>query len=306
MNRRHSAARTLAADISVVIPAYNAAGHIARAIESVLGQSALPGEIIVVDDGSVDDIADVVLRYHPRVQLVRRPNGGPGAARNTGIRACRGTWIALLDADDAWLTDKVAKQLPLLDDPATGLVHARVTIASGVAAPRLTTFDDLWEANRIIASSAMIRRTCLEAVGGFDEAVELIGVEDYNLWLRLAAQGCRIVNHPEWLVTYSPALGNLSSQTQRRVNAELANVAKFEEAAQVTPRMAEAKRRRLLSSYGGLAFYHRELETARWCYWHWLRRTGSPVAAAWWAISLLPRKVIDLKRLILRRQPYPE
>ena len=96
--------------ISVVIPAYNAGAYIARAIDSVLAQSRLADEIIVVDDGSTDDTADVVTRYESKVKYIRQDNAGASVARNTGIEAATGEWIAFLDADDEWLPEKLKLQ----------------------------------------------------------------------------------------------------------------------------------------------------------------------------------------------------
>jgi len=100
--------------ISVVIPAYNAAEYIGRAIDSVLAQTRRPDEIIVVDDGSTDDTASIVETYGSQVRLIRQENAGVSAARNTGIDAATGEWIAFLDSDDEWLKEKLQLQVELL------------------------------------------------------------------------------------------------------------------------------------------------------------------------------------------------
>jgi glycosyltransferase involved in cell wall biosynthesis len=101
--------------IAVVIPAYNAAGYIRRAIDSVLAQTRRPDEIIVVDDGSTDDTATVVQSYGSGVKLIRQANAGASAARNTGINAATSEWIAFLDGDDEWLPNKLQLQTELLE-----------------------------------------------------------------------------------------------------------------------------------------------------------------------------------------------
>ena len=93
--------------VSVVIPAYNAAAYLRRALHSVLAQTVPAHEIIVVDDGSEDGTADYVERTFPMVRVLRQPNGGPGAARNRGVREASGDWIGLWDADDMWLPEKL-------------------------------------------------------------------------------------------------------------------------------------------------------------------------------------------------------
>ena len=112
--------------VSVVIPAYNRAAYLAQAIDSVLAQTYTPLEIIVVDDGSTDDTAQLAASYLPRIQLIRQANAGAAAARNSGIAQSHGELIALLDSDDRWLPDKLARQVPLFADQRVGLVHGGI------------------------------------------------------------------------------------------------------------------------------------------------------------------------------------
>jgi glycosyltransferase involved in cell wall biosynthesis len=100
--------------ISVVIPAYNAAEYIGRAIDSVLAQTHRPDEIIIVDDGSTDDTCGAVAAYGSQVLLIRQENAGASAARNAGINAAKSEWIAFLDCDDEWLEDNLLLQTQLL------------------------------------------------------------------------------------------------------------------------------------------------------------------------------------------------
>jgi glycosyltransferase involved in cell wall biosynthesis len=113
--------------ISVVIPVFNGAAYIGEAIESVLGQSLPPAEIIVVDDGSSDGTAEVVRRYQPGVLYRRQAHEGAGAARNLGIRESKGDWLAFLDADDVWLPDKLRLQKAAFEeDPGLDLVFSHM------------------------------------------------------------------------------------------------------------------------------------------------------------------------------------
>ena len=100
--------------ISVVIPAYNAEKHIARAIDSVLAQTRKVDEIIVVDDGSSDNTGTVIKNYGDKVIYILQENAGAGAARNTGVEAASSEWIAFLDSDDEWLPEKIKLQAELL------------------------------------------------------------------------------------------------------------------------------------------------------------------------------------------------
>jgi glycosyltransferase involved in cell wall biosynthesis len=102
--------------ISAVIPAYNCEKYIARSIDSILAQTCPVDEIIVVDDGSQDKTADIVRSYGDKVKLIQQPNAGVSVARNTGILAATGDWIAFLDADDEWLPEKIKRQIEHLQN----------------------------------------------------------------------------------------------------------------------------------------------------------------------------------------------
>jgi glycosyltransferase involved in cell wall biosynthesis len=103
-------------EVSVVIPAFNAGGFINRTINSVLAQTYNDYEVIVVDDGSTDNTAEAVKSYGTKVRYIYQPNAGDGPARNTGINAAKGKWIAFLDHDDEWLPEKLEKQIKILKE----------------------------------------------------------------------------------------------------------------------------------------------------------------------------------------------
>jgi len=189
--------------VSVIIPVYNRAATIARAIRSVLGQSYSDFEIVVVDDGSRDGTGQIVQTFQSQTNKIRyffQTNAGPSAARNRGIAMAKGEYLAFLDSDDLWYSFKLAKQLPLFDaDPDLGLVYswAEVTNPAGKRQFRNSSHAGccleqlLSEGNFIATSSAMVRKTVMAQVGGFDESLQ--GSEDIDLWLRIAGQfkiGC--------------------------------------------------------------------------------------------------------------------
>jgi glycosyltransferase involved in cell wall biosynthesis len=110
--------------ISVVIPCYNAGAFLAEAIDSALGQSHAPREVIVVDDGSTDDSAALAERYGPPVRVIRQVNQGESTARNRGMDEAEGEWVALLDADDVWEPEKLEAQIDVARrDPDVGCIH---------------------------------------------------------------------------------------------------------------------------------------------------------------------------------------
>lgn len=113
------------ATVSVVIPAFNAESFLGEALDSVLGQTARPTEVIVVDDGSTDGTRALVRRYSDAVRLVTQDNGGAARARNVGARQATGEWLAFLDADDVWLPEKLEKQLRLRN---AALIYTATTL----------------------------------------------------------------------------------------------------------------------------------------------------------------------------------
>jgi glycosyltransferase involved in cell wall biosynthesis len=183
---------------SIVIIAYNCAEYVGHAIQSALEQTWPQLELIVVDDGSTDTTGDVVRRISDgRVKYIRQENKGPNAARNEGIRHARGEFVAFLDCDDWWLPDKLSKQITrVANDTEIGLVYSlaiRVD-ASGKEGDRFDSvvegrvLDRLLLGNCIAgsASSALVTRRAIDAVGMFDETLHY--AEDWEYWIRIASQ----------------------------------------------------------------------------------------------------------------------
>ncbi|MCR4418630.1 MAG: glycosyltransferase [Clostridia bacterium] len=182
--------------VSVIIPTYNRAHLVGRAIKSVLNQTYQDFEIIVVDDASRDNTEEVVRSFNdPRIRYLRHEhNLGGSAARNTGIRAARGEFIAFLDSDDEWLPEKLAYQLAVFsEDHDCGAVYTELVWVSddgparrvGTRAPEGNILKQLLGSNVVgTTSSVVIRRECLERVGLFDET--LPSCQDWDLWIRIA------------------------------------------------------------------------------------------------------------------------
>jgi glycosyltransferase involved in cell wall biosynthesis len=251
------------ARIAFVIPAYQAAAVVERAIASARAQSAPADAIIVVDDGSRDETAALAEASGARV--ICQMNGGPAAARNTGIQATRAEWIALLDADDISRPGRLELERPHLGDPRVALVaglSAREDRTSAVP-PGEIDFDTLWLRNWIPTSTVLLRKAAWEAVGGFDETRDLIGVEDYNLWLRLAHAGWRFTILPEPLVDYRPTPQSLTAQTRRFAEAELVNVRRIAEQLSIPAAALRDREFKIYREYGLELFYYGEMASAR-------------------------------------------
>jgi len=185
--------------VSVIVPTYNYARFLPRALDSVLAQTWRDYEIIVVDDGSTDDTPEVAKAYGERIHYLRKENGGAATARNTGILAARGELLAFLDADDAWVPEKLARQVEYLDrHPEFGMVYS--DMAHHVAGRKVHDaylrergyskvaegwiFDNLLRQCFIFTPTVMARRKCFDTVGLHDP--ELRTCQDVDMWLRIA------------------------------------------------------------------------------------------------------------------------
>lgn len=185
--------------ITVVIPYYNRARFIDDCLASVFAQRRAPDEVIVVDDGSAPGERRHLDRFLPRIRIVDQPrNMGVSAARNAGVRAATGDWIAFNDSDDLWVPDKLAVQVDYLErNPGCDGVHTAIRAfrddgresVSDPIAPRLTLADALHD-NMIRMQSLLIKTAVMRAVGGFDERLRCC--EDDDLGIRLAEAGYRI------------------------------------------------------------------------------------------------------------------
>lgn len=184
--------------VSIVIPTYNRAEFIGAAIASVLGQSYGCLELIVIDDGSTDETAQVVGSFRdPRLRFVRQENQGRSAARNCAIRMTRGRYIAFLDSDDEYMQDKLLLQVAYMDShPEVGMIY---TSAQCINAAGDMLEGHVYEATvggdiyrdvaffrpvTITLPTVMLRREVLDTVGLFDEVMERF--EDTDLWRRIA------------------------------------------------------------------------------------------------------------------------
>lgn len=220
--------------VSVIIPTFNREQLVGYAIESVLAQTYHALEVVVVDDGSTDATADVVrgyadsrLRYLP---LEHR--GMPAPARNAGIAVTTGSLVAFLDSDDAWLPDKLARQVEVLRErPEVGLICTNAEriddrhVGTGpIHTPDNFALGDdplarLLRGNFIVASSVLCRRDVLDRAGPFSENPRLRAVEDYEQWLRCGALAS-IAYLPEPLTRYRVHASGISTIQSRRNYAD--------------------------------------------------------------------------------------
>ena len=181
--------------ISVIIPTFNRLDLLKRAIDSVLNQSIKPYDIIVVDDGSIDDTSEMIQHKYKSINLIQQKNSGVSAARNNGIKNAQGDWIALLDSDDEWGKNKLEEQVNnLTDNPKYEFCHTNeIWIRNGIRVNQKKRhkkyggfiFDKCLDICRISPSSVLFNKNILNHVGWFDEKLPVC--EDYDLWLRITA-----------------------------------------------------------------------------------------------------------------------
>src|SRR5215510_3910270 len=323
--------------VTVVIPSYNSAAWLPETLASVLAQVGVDLETLVVDDGSNDNTREVVATF-ASVRYLHQPNRGVAAARNTGIRAARGKYIALLDSDDIWEPHKLRRQVEILDRyPGVGLVFSNYR-PFGVEVPYRTGFDRSRVlpaiARRRIGSDAfileseglflhvlddlftwtstlLVRRSALDEVGPFYERLRHVG-EDWLMCLRLS-KVCEFALIEECLVRRREHAGSNSRIGHHEKQAALA-LEHLSGWDRLTPMEEAALRGRLAETLFGLAHYDltrgearsareqlRRYFRAEWNLAPNARRNARTVrAAAYYAATLLPDSL--LKRVAAFRQ----
>ena len=222
--------------VSVIIPAYNRAKYVTKAIDSVLAQTYTDYEIIVVDDGSTDNTKDVLLPYMERINYIYQENKGVSAARNTGIRAATGRWIAFLDSDDIWLEEKLSAQMKYIKDSDAKVCFTNVT---HIHEPKPLSFNDqdkcgatasktftepfvliLDDFHQLYIQTMLIDRNLLEKAGCFDECMTI--AEDTRLIFNLAFETAFIyIFTPQAIINRTierKGLINDSIETRRNLN----------------------------------------------------------------------------------------
>lgn len=223
-------------DVDIIVAAFNAHRWVCDAIDSALAQTYARVRVVVVDDGSTDGTADLLRgRYGARIDVIESPHRGLAAARNEGIRSTSGEFLQFLDADDLLSTTKIEQQIARFRaDPACALVHCAFDQfddgVPGSRRPAPPSFvlkcegQDPWRAllsgNFIPPLTPLVRRDAVTEAGGFDESLE--ACEDYDLWLRLAAHGCRFSYLPKVLASYRLHPDSMSQNRVRQLSSTIA------------------------------------------------------------------------------------
>ncbi len=214
--------------VSVVIPTFNCATYLPRALDSVLSQSYKDFEILVVDDGSTDGTVDQISNYTKHIRYLYQENEGASGARNRALEVSTGEYIAYLDADDMWYPQKLERQVAYLDGHVEcGLVHSEVAVIdeqdqtlhhrfnseTSRSVPQGSCLLQLLQHSHIQTLTVVERRDCFEKVGGFDKRLSV--AQDYMHWILIALEGWKFGYIAEPLAKYRWRRGSLMASKRR-------------------------------------------------------------------------------------------
>lgn len=239
---------------SVITAAYQAAATIGDAVESVLRQTYPALEMIVSDDGSTDSIAEALVPFEHDVTVVRNPHRGPGATRNAALRVASGDFVVILDADDVYeprrleVLAELIQSRPELDIATTDAFLERDRTVVGRFYNESFPFPEEEQREEMLRRCFLfapaVRRERIEAIGGFDESVEIVPAEDWDCWLRLVLDGARAGVVPEPLVRYRLHTGSLTANRARSLRARVTVLEKTAKRSDLT----DEERRALAAS----------------------------------------------------------
>lgn len=225
--------------ISVIIPAYNRAHLIGETLRSLLIQTLPASEIIVVDDGSTDNTAEVAAAFGSPVRVIRQTNAGPAAARNTGFNASSGEYIHFFDSDDLAAPNKQEVQLNTLEKTGAdivispwvkgqfvdGVFRAENHVLQQNGLPRIDLIEALLTHWSIVPHSALFRRSMVEAISGFDESLFI--AEDQLMFLDCLLAGAKVVHAPGTIEFYRVGDGGKITENEEWSVRRLREWARF-------------------------------------------------------------------------------
>lgn len=253
--------------VSIVIPTYNHAPMLQRALTTVIQQTYQNWNAIVVNNFSTDNTLEIVDAFNdPRIQCVNfRNNGVIGASRNEGIALATGRYIAFLDSDDTWFPAKLHQCVEALENGSDLVCHAEYWVdESGKSrlviygpSQAATHHNLIFKGNRISTSATVVRASLLKEVHGFDVSPELISTEDYDLWIRLAEKSDKFAFINDPLGEYHRHDNNVSANIEKHLAAELALLAKHFSANARFEHAIARRRRTALAYYGAGRSLHR-------------------------------------------------
>jgi glycosyltransferase involved in cell wall biosynthesis len=219
--------------VSVVIPAYNVAPYIAETLDGVFAQTFTDFEVIVINDGSLDqdELERALAPYLDRICYMRQENRGAAAARNSGVQRAQGEYVAFLDGDDIWDADYLAAQLKFVHAGDYDLVYAdallfgdsrvagKTYMETSPSVGPVTFLNLVRGKSHVITSGVLARRQALIEAGLFDESLR--NAQDFELWARLSRRGARLAYQRKVLLRYRCREDSLSGNMMNRIAREI-------------------------------------------------------------------------------------
>lgn len=300
--------------ISVIIPTWNRATIVARAVLSALSQTYQDIEVIVVDDGSTDNTRQILEPFGRKVRYLPLEHSGlPAVPRNAALHMARGEYVAFLDSDDEWLPEKLEQQIAVLEENSeVGLVCSNALVAKGNVFPHHLyhnvdyattqwTLAELLRTNVVITSTVVLRHKIMVSTGVFSEDPMLQAIEDYDLWLRVAAVA-KVVYIPEPLAVYrdDPAhsirnVRNLSASWQGHLII-LDRLRRFLDAQGIVDLLKQLSLEELYQTYREATcdalWEEGQWAEAAWCIWQMFR--WQPMQTTWWVGCKLKGRTASL------------
>ncbi|MCI0337015.1 MAG: glycosyltransferase family 2 protein [Acidobacteria bacterium] len=262
--------------VSIIVPAYNVAPYITETLESIFAQTYRDFAAIVINDGSTDDTEARITPFLDRIIYLKQKNSGLSAARNAGIRRAQGRYLGLLDGDDVWLPGFLERLVGMLeaDQKISAVFPNAYFLGSPQYAGRLyqdvftvsepVTFDRVLKRECYIFGSLLFRRSVLDEVGMFDEGLQGLGAEDFDLWLRILQCGHRFKFTTEPLVKYRWRHNSLSNNSAGILRCTISVYEKFLAEERTLPAQRELIESRLLNIRAQLNLAHfKDLMRAR-------------------------------------------
>ncbi|MBU3021747.1 glycosyltransferase [Aestuariibacter sp. A3R04] len=282
--------------VSVIVPFYNGGDTIKKTLEGIFAQSYKNLEVVLVSDGSPDPVAPYLIPFtdESRLVVIEQENGGVAAARNTGIKAATGDFIAFCDQDDIWHSNKLSEQMPFFEQSEVGLVYTGTEAINTkghseliIPAHEGQCFFALCKKNFITCCTVVVRKSLIENIGYFNAERALQGVDDRFVWMQLARL-CDFAVVKKPLATYVIHGGNYSLNNRKMLTADVYCIKTLSALPDLTAEEAEAlddALTRVYIHYANNFLYRDEVSDAGRCYLKaWTR---NKLSLSWLVIGVL-------------------